>query len=206
MPPTGQRFTVDDAAPLGAGGEARICMVQHDSALVAKIYHRPTESHAHKLGVMLTNPPIDPVTTQQRPLIAWPLDLLNTVDGNRRMVGFLMQRVSGMSPIIDFYHPRTRLQQRPWFDYSRLHLAARNIAAAVHALHSRGYVRGQPSSTWRFYTFTLWCMLWAGRATKRQGGQWSIPHSRPSDPEPYQLKVSRREKREGCRGMIYAES
>jgi DNA-binding helix-hairpin-helix protein with protein kinase domain len=117
-------------------------MVQHDSALVAKIYHRPTESHTRKLGVMLANPPIDPETTQQHSLIAWPLDLLHTDDGNRRVVGFLMQRVSGMSPIIDFYHPRTRRRQRPWFDYSRLHLTARNIAAAMHALHNRGYVIG----------------------------------------------------------------
>jgi DNA-binding helix-hairpin-helix protein with protein kinase domain len=47
-----------------------------------------------------------------------------------------------MPPIIDFYHPGTRRQQRPWFDYSHLHLTARNIAAAVHALHTRGYVIG----------------------------------------------------------------
>ena len=135
----GQRITV--AARLGGGGEALVCAVQHDQALVAKLYHRPTDTHGRKLAAMLANPPIELGTTQQHTLIVWPLDLLYTVDRSQCLVGFLMPRITGMAPIIDFYNPRARRQQRPWFDYDRLHLTARNLAAAVHALHTRGYVR-----------------------------------------------------------------
>ena len=74
--------------------------------------------------------------------IAWPLDLLCPVDGSQQIVGFLMRRMTRMSPLIDFYNPGTRRQQRPLFDYFHLHQTARNLAAAVHALHTRGYIIG----------------------------------------------------------------
>jgi hypothetical protein len=51
-----------------------------------------------------------------------------------------MPRMSGMHPIADVYNPRVRRQKHPWGDYFRLHHTARNLAAAVHALHTRGYV------------------------------------------------------------------
>jgi Sulfatase-modifying factor enzyme 1 len=81
----GQRITI--TTTLGTGGEARVCAVQHDQALVAKIYHRPTDIHGRKLAVMLANPPLEPDATRQYTLIVWPLDLLYTVDGSRRVVG-----------------------------------------------------------------------------------------------------------------------
>ena len=101
----GQHITV--TTTLGAGGQARVCVVQQDQTLVAKLYHRPADTHGRKLAAMLANPPLEPGQTPHT-LLVWPLDLLCTVDGSRRVVGFLMPRVTGMAPIINFYNPRAR--------------------------------------------------------------------------------------------------
>jgi DNA-binding helix-hairpin-helix protein with protein kinase domain len=137
-----QFITFDSTAPLGIGGEARVYAVEEDAGLVAKVYHQPTEVQARKLAAMLANPPDDPMAAQRQISIAWPVDLLRTVDGSQRIVGFLMARVTGMHSLINFYNPRTRRQKCPLFSYRYLHRAARNLAAAVRALHARGYVIG----------------------------------------------------------------
>lgn len=138
----GQRITLDAASPLGFGGEARIYAVLSDTKLAAKIYHKPTEEYARKLGVMLAHPPEDPATAPESLAIAWPIDLLRAPDYRRRVVGYLMPRVSGMRPVFDFYNPLARRQLHPLCSYLYLHRIARNLAAAVRALHARGYVIG----------------------------------------------------------------
>src|SRR5882672_2657377 len=82
----GQRITVTDTLVGGIGGEGRVCAVRQDQTLVAKLYHRPTDTHGRKLAAMLANPPSEPGTTPQHTLVVWPLDLLYTVDGSRRLV------------------------------------------------------------------------------------------------------------------------
>jgi DNA-binding helix-hairpin-helix protein with protein kinase domain len=137
-----QTITLDITSALGHGGEARIYAVPPDEALVAKVYHKPTEAHAHKLAAMLANPPENPMAKQGKTSIAWPVEMLGTVDGSERVVGFLMPRVKGMHSILDFYNPKTRRQKCPFFNYLYLHRTARNLAAAVGALHARGYCIG----------------------------------------------------------------
>jgi Protein kinase domain len=136
----GQLITIDPAAVLGTGGEACVYAIPQEPSLAAKVYHEPTGDHARKLMAMLANPPDDPLAVRERVSIAWPMDLLLTSDARHQCVGFLMPRLSGMHPITDVYNPRARRQKHLWFDYFRLHHTARNLAAAVHALHSRGYV------------------------------------------------------------------
>ena len=136
----GQLITIDPAAALGTGGEARVYAIPQEPSLVAKVYHEPTDDRARKLMAMLANPPDDPLAVREHVAIAWPVDLLLTTDRRHQCVGFLMPRLSGMHPIADVYNPRARRQKHPWFDYFRLHHTARNLAAAVHALHTRGYV------------------------------------------------------------------
>jgi hypothetical protein len=136
----GHLITIDPALALGTGGEARVYAIPQEPSLVAKVYHEPTGDRAHKLMAMLANPPDDPLAVREHVAIAWPVDLLLTTDRRRQCVGFLMPRMSGMHPIADVYNPRARRQKHPWFDYFRLHHTARNLAAAVHALHTRGYV------------------------------------------------------------------
>src|SRR5208337_2392776 len=139
---TVQPIDFDLRSAIGAGGEAQILAVPQGAKLVAKVYHQPTDERARKLLAMLANPPEDPMSAKGGVSIAWPLDLLLTADQPRRVVGFLMPRVAGMRPIIDLYNPKTRLQQCPLWDYRYLHHTARNLAAAVAALHARGYVIG----------------------------------------------------------------
>ncbi len=142
-----QLITLDPTSELSTGEEGRIYTVvqaspQEVRPVVAKVYHHPTDAHGRKLTAMFANPPQDPIATQEHVSIAWPVDLLRTVDDNGQIVGFLMPRVTGMRPVIDFYTPKTRRQRCPLFNYFDLHCTARNLAAAVHALHVRGYIIG----------------------------------------------------------------
>lgn len=137
-----QFITLNASAALGQGGEARIYAVPQDESLVAKVYHKPQLAHEHKLVAMLANPPDNPLASQGKIAIAWPIDLLRQVDDSQRVVGFLMPYVKGMHSILKFYNPRTRRQTCPHFSYLYLHRTARNLAAAVGALHERGYCVG----------------------------------------------------------------
>lgn len=127
---------------LGSGGEARIFGLGHDSFRVAKVWHKPTSERARKVQAMLANPPVDPMAGQGHVAIAWPSDLLLLPRAAPEVCGFVMPRVSGMHPIIDFFNPRTRLQRSPLFNWFYLHRTARNLVTAIRALHDRGYVVG----------------------------------------------------------------
>ena len=133
-----QIITLDLNSMLGHGGEARVFAVPPDEKLVAKVYHKPKETYARKLSAMLANPPENPMAAQGHISIAWPVDLLLSADGSSS-VGFVMPRVAGMRSLLDFYNPKTRRQKCPFFNYLYLIRTARNIAAAMGALHARGY-------------------------------------------------------------------
>lgn len=127
---------------VGHGGEACIYAVPSDEHLVAKIYHKPTTSYAQKLQAMLANPPVNPTASLGHISIAWPQELLEAVDGSGQVVGFVMPRIRGMRPIMDFYNPGVRRQHCPLFNYQYLLRTARNLAAAVAALHASRYCIG----------------------------------------------------------------
>ena len=135
-------ITIEPTSILGHGGEARVFAVPGDDTLVAKVYHKVGGEREQKLAAMLANPPENPMAGQGHISIAWPIDILQTVGGGNRSVGFLMPRVKGMHSLLEFYNPKTRRQICPFFNYLYLHRTARNIAAAVGALHARGYSIG----------------------------------------------------------------
>lgn len=137
-----QIITLDLISTLGHGGEARVYPVLQHKTLAAKVYHKPTDAHTNKLLAILANPPENPTAKQLHISIAWPVDLLLKVDGSHSVAGFLMPRVKGMQSILEFYNPKARLQKSPFFNYRYLHCTARNLAAAVGALHARGYCIG----------------------------------------------------------------
>lgn len=132
-------ITLDQTSILGYGGEARVYAVLEDATLAAKVYHKPRDTH--KLLAMLANPPENLMAGQGRCSIAWPIDLLRTVDGSD-IVGFLMPRISGMHSILEFYNPKARRSNCPFFNYQYLHRTASNLAATVGALHASGYCIG----------------------------------------------------------------
>jgi len=133
----GQPVLLTPTTLVGGGGEGNIYRIS--DVLVAKIYHKPTFTHGNKLRAMLLNPPEAP-QIENRTTIAWPVDLL--LDPKDQVRGFLMPYVTEVRPIIDYYNPKTRNQSCPFFNYRYLHRTARNLAAAIQALHGRGYVIG----------------------------------------------------------------
>ena len=139
---SGQRIVIDTHTTIGGGGEGIIYPVVNQPSLVAKIYHKPTDEDGDKLAVMYSMPPDAPIAAPGHASIAWPVDLLRTLGTRGKIVGFLMPRVNRVSPIHIFYTPKTRREKKPLFNYLYLHRTARNLAAAVHALHARGYVIG----------------------------------------------------------------
>ncbi len=139
---TGQSLRLDAASTVGAGGEARIYNIPRDTTLVAKVYHHPTPAHGRKLAAMIANAPDDPMAANGHISIAWPLDLLLTTDRQPQVIGFVMRRADDIRSIMTYYNPRTRRQQSPLFNYRYLHRTGHNLAAAVRALHDRGYVIG----------------------------------------------------------------
>ncbi|MEG5054952.1 MULTISPECIES: SUMF1/EgtB/PvdO family nonheme iron enzyme [unclassified Microcoleus] len=132
---------------LGGGGEGAIHEFPPDASLVAKVYHanKLKDIDSDKLRVMLTNPPDDSVAKSHRCVsIAWPVDLLLSINGHQQIIGFLMPRVpkQQVRPIHDYYTPKTRREENLGFNYLSLHRTARNFAGAMSALHAKQYVIG----------------------------------------------------------------
>lgn len=137
---TGEAVEVGEHHQLAAGGEARIFIHPSDPARVIKVWHKPTADRARKVRAMLANPPADPMAAQGHVAIAWPTGLVRLAGPT--VVGFVMPRVQGVRPVIDYFNPKTRLQHSPLFNWFYLHRTARNLATAMRALHERGYVIG----------------------------------------------------------------
>jgi serine/threonine protein kinase len=156
---TGQPITLDPSSIIGSGGEGRIYGVREEPNWVAKIYHHPTDEDAEKLTVMYNHPPTTVMAMPGGTSIAWPVDLLHTLDQQRQIVGFLMPRVNKASPIHTFYTPKTRREQKPLFNYRYLHRTARNLVAAVGDLHASGYVIGDVNESNILVTDTALVML-----------------------------------------------
>jgi hypothetical protein len=90
---------------------------------------------------MVAHPPVNPTEHLNHPSIAWPTELLRDIATNQ-LVGFLMPRVRQMLPLSEVYNPRARRRQLPLFNYRYLVRTARNLCAAVQAVHQAGYVIG----------------------------------------------------------------
>ena len=138
---TGRIFDLHE--PFRSGGEGAIYEVPHYPNLVAKVYHaqRRTPERIAKLQIMVAHPPVNPTEHLNHPSIAWPTELLRDTATNQ-LVGFVMPRVRQMLPLSEVYNPRARRQKLPLFSYRYLVRTARNLCAAVQAVHQAGYVIG----------------------------------------------------------------
>ncbi|TAF88162.1 MULTISPECIES: tetratricopeptide repeat protein [unclassified Microcoleus] len=138
---------IDLGPEIARGGEGAIHPYRRDPSLVMKIYHaeKLKDIDSDKLQLMLANPPDDSVKKDHGCVsIAWPVDLLLSIDGSEQIMGFLMPRVpmQQVRPIHDYYSPKTRSEKNLGFNYKYLHQTARNFAAAMSALHAKQYVIG----------------------------------------------------------------
>ncbi len=138
---TGKIFDLHE--PFRSGGEGAIYEVPYYPNLVAKVYHaqRRTPERIAKLQIMVAHPPVNPTEHLNHPSIAWPTELLRDTATNQ-LVGFVMPRVRQMLPLSEVYNPRARRRQLPLFNYRYLVRTARNLCAAVQAVHQAGYVIG----------------------------------------------------------------
>lgn len=121
------------------GGEGVVYQVEGRPQALAKIYTPPKPDYHQKLAWMRGNPPVA-APSNGHAAIAWPNDLL--YDQHGAFLGYLMPHVRSAVPLFDVFNPRRRAQTLPGFDGRYLHRAARNLAAALAALHARDYVVG----------------------------------------------------------------
>lgn len=125
----------------GRGGEATVYLVRNEPELLAKIYTpEPRRGYDGKLAWMLAHPPQDPGQVLGHHSIAWPSELLYDVSGI--FVGYAMPHIRNAAQLLEVFNPALRAQTLPNFDRMYLHRTARNLAAALGALHNKGYVVG----------------------------------------------------------------
>lgn len=122
---------------IGKGGEGAVFEVTGAEHLVAKIYHKPQDAKKQsKLKYM--------VGTRAELLLkytSWPQDTLHS-SKNGSILGFLMGKISNMTPVQSLYSPAHRKNEYPERAWDFLLFAARNTAAAFSVLHTHGHVLG----------------------------------------------------------------
>lgn len=128
---------------LGRGGEGIVYTIAGRTDVVAKIYHpdQRTRQKQAKLTAMLSKPPHDSGAKLTPPhcALAWPMDLLFA---QGQFAGFLMPNIERSPTVFALFNPKLRQQRFPTANRYFLHRAAQNLAAAVSALHTVGYVLG----------------------------------------------------------------
>ncbi len=136
-----RRQPVDLGASIGRGGEAVVYRLNGQPQRLAKVYDpAPRPNYARKLTWMLEHPPVNPTSTLGHASLAWPDGLL--FDSKRQLKGYCMPFIRRTAALLDVFNPRRRAEILPQFDRRYLHRVARNLAAALSALHASGYVAG----------------------------------------------------------------
>lgn len=126
---------------IGRGGEAVVYAIRGQPGRLAKIYQTaPRPEYPAKLAWMVAHPPEDPASANGHASLAWPDGLV--FDARRQLVGYCMTHLRNAVPIIDVFNPRRRSKILPGFNRRYLHRTARNLSAALGALHRAGYVVG----------------------------------------------------------------
>lgn len=127
------------------GGQGLICRVVGDDSLLAKIYDDPSTVEASKLRAMVASPPAG-VRSGGSILIAWPVEVLETPDLRRQVIGFTMPRAVELNQLISVYNPKLRQKLSGDFassvDARFLVRTARNLSASFESLHAAGHVVG----------------------------------------------------------------
>ncbi|HEX9018657.1 MAG TPA: hypothetical protein VF806_05700 [Anaerolineaceae bacterium] len=137
----GQRRPVELGRGVGHGGEATVYQVAKQPDSLAKIYEpEPRANYAGKLAWMVSHPPENPTEKLGHPSLAWPGGLI--FDSRQKLKGYWMPYIQHAVPLLEVFNPRRRLEVLPQFNRRYLLRTARNLAAALSALHRSGYVAG----------------------------------------------------------------
>lgn len=130
--------------PLGTGGEGSVYAVEHHAitglpaahTLVAKIYHDASEGNRQgKIAAMLKHPPASDS-------VAWPVAAVFTTD--RQFAGYLMQKLdsSKYRQWSELANAADRRETSPHFDVQYALTAVKNLAVAIHSVHTAGHRLG----------------------------------------------------------------
>jgi formylglycine-generating enzyme required for sulfatase activity len=138
---------------IGSGGEGTVYLWPLDVRCVCKIYHDDVllergDIMARKLRAMLSAPPDDPMLARGQPTFAWPQQLVFDPENLKRVIGFVMPRITDSYSLHRLYSASDRRQLdfptdsngRALPEYYVMVAAARNLAEAFRLLHARGYV------------------------------------------------------------------
>lgn len=128
---------------LKRGGEGTI----YDTDIVgyvAKIYHSPDNLDEEKISGMIRNPPHNPISQSNHVSLAWPSAIIQDLSG--KSCGFLMPKISDTDQINNIYIPKNRTKKYSVVTWEYLHMAARNIASAVDAVHAKHHIIGDIKS------------------------------------------------------------
>lgn len=129
---------------LARGGEGAVHLVQQcqgdfvppADALVAKIYHEPSEGNrAKKIATMVSNAP-------DSNSLAWPLAILfNT---QKQFVGYLMKKLDNKDfrQWLELANARDRRKTSSDFDVQYALTSCRNLAVAIQSMHDMNYYVG----------------------------------------------------------------
>lgn len=124
-------------AKLGDGGEGTVFALSGRDDLVAKLYHQlPDLAKQSKIREM-----VQCGDAKLLNFTAWPIEAL-TEQKSGKLSGFLMPKVSGMTPLHEVYSPAHRRQDHPEWGWNFLIFVARNLAAAFNSVHEHGHVLG----------------------------------------------------------------
>src|SRR5512142_732929 len=136
-----QRRPAELGEVVGHGGEATVYRVASQANRLAKIYEpAPRPTYPGKLGWMVRYPPENPTETLEHASLALPGGRL--FDSRRQLKGYWMPYIQHAVPVLEVFNPRRRAEVLPEFDRRYLLRTARNLAAAISALHRSGYVAG----------------------------------------------------------------
>ena len=127
---------------LGQGGEGAVFDVNGAPNSVAKrFFDGKLAYYEPRLKEMVPNPPVDQTRSMKPPhiSISWPEKILYE---NGKFIGYVMPRIGKSEDIFEVYSPALRKKNFPNFDWRHLHRVAYNLAVAVNAYHSAGYVIG----------------------------------------------------------------
>jgi serine/threonine protein kinase len=134
---TGQLVSLTEE--IANSGEGKVWRTSR-KGMLAKIYHVPDEERAKKLDIMVKHAPADPNAHKNHVSFAWPQSVLKDTQG--KIVGFLMPEIVGGEQLVNVCNPSRRKRLGLEIDWRFLHVAARNVAALVQAIHKEGYVLG----------------------------------------------------------------
>jgi DNA-binding helix-hairpin-helix protein with protein kinase domain len=133
----GSGTRLEFGAKLGTGGEGTVYELRGRPDLVAKVYQKPLPREAEeKIRLMAVRG-----NKILQSIAAWPMSPVYSRSGGP-IIGFLMPKLCGYSPIHKLYSPAHRKMAFPSADWRHLVNAARNAAAAFAVIHQLGHVIG----------------------------------------------------------------